>query len=63
MFWADLFTEVVVLRAAILLPVVLLGTAIGKRLFTITDPETVRNGALVLLTVLALVALSRVLLS
>lgn len=63
MFWADLFTEVVVLRAAILLPVVLLGTAIGKRLFAITDPETVRNGALVLLTVLALVALSRVLLS
>ena len=63
MIWAGLVTELVILRAVVLLPVVLLGTALGKRLFTITDPETVRSGALLLLAVLALGALSRVLLS
>lgn len=63
MIWAGLVTELVILRAVVLLPVVLLGTALGKRLFTITDPETVRSGALLLLAILALGALSRVLLS
>lgn len=63
MIWAGLVTELVILRAVVLLPVVLLGTALGKRLFTITDPETVRRGALLLLAILALGALSRVLLS
>ena len=63
MIWAGLVTELVILRAVVLLPVVLLGTALGKRLFTITDPETVRSGALLLLAILALGALGLVLLS
>lgn len=49
------------IRSAILVPVMAAGTAIGHRLFGITRPETVKLAAIVLLAALAIVGIGKVL--
>lgn len=48
------------LRAAMLLPLVLAGNALGARAFGLADPERARHGALVMLMVMGAVLLGRV---
>ena len=49
------------IRCAILIPVMAVGTSIGHRLFGITRPETVKLAAIILLGVLAIVGIGKVL--
>ena len=63
MLWSGLITEIVLLRAAVLAPAVVLGIVIGQRAFQRIDPEMVRHVALVVLALLAVGAIARVLVS
>ena len=59
MLWFGLITETVGWRALVLAPIVELAVLGGRHLYGIADPAHVKRAALVLLTVLAVVAIAK----
>ena len=62
MLWFDIITETVFWRALVLAPIVEVAVLGGWHLYGIADPAHVKRAALVLLTVLAVVAIAKSLL-
>lgn len=62
MLWFGIITETVGWRALVLAPIVELAVLAGRHLYGIADPGHVKRAALVLLTVLAVVAIAKSLL-
>jgi energy-converting hydrogenase Eha subunit F len=49
------------LRSAVLIPIMAIGTSLGHKLFGITRPEVVKRAAIALLGLLAIVGIGKVL--
>lgn len=63
LWYNDLLNWTIFERAMVLVPAMLAGTLLGHRLFGIASPDLVKKLALVLLAILAVVGLTKVLLS
>jgi len=59
--YKDLMSIDMLLRCALLFPLMAIGTTIGHRLYGLARPETVKLAAIILLGVLAIVGIGKVL--
>ncbi len=59
--YKDLMSVDMLLRCALLFPLMAIGTSIGHRLYGLAQPETVKLAAIILLGVLAIVGIGKVL--